>query len=417
MWSTSGLRLAHVAAWLWSATAVAMPLLASAAEQSNEGKFGIAFSGFVKTDVIFDSRQTVSLREGHFLLYPAAPSNDVTGEDVSEKANLNMMSIQTRVTAKLTAPEAFGAKPSGLIEAEFFGSSDADVNGFRLRHAFLSLQWPKTGLMIGQFWHPLFVTEVFPQVVSFNTGAPFQPFSRNPQVRLTQALGSARLIAAAASQRDFTSPGPNGNSSTYLRNAVLPDLSLQLQYRRADNVYGAGIDFKILTPQITTSQGYKTDETVKSTAGIGYAKLKLGRATLGVEAVYGQNLSDHLMLGGYGVRSTDPATGKQSYIPTSSFSVWSDLYAGKRFQPGLFLGYAKNLGAGEIVSKVYVRNADIDSAYRIAPRMAWQTGYTRLSVEIEYTAAAYGTTNERAKVVNTTTVGNLRMLFAGFLFF
>ena len=32
--------------------------------------FGISFSGYVKTDLFFDSRQTVGLREGHFLLFP-----------------------------------------------------------------------------------------------------------------------------------------------------------------------------------------------------------------------------------------------------------------------------------------------------------------------------------------------------------
>jgi len=36
-----------------------------AAEQS---EFGIKFNGFVKTDLMYDSRQTVAAREGHFLL-------------------------------------------------------------------------------------------------------------------------------------------------------------------------------------------------------------------------------------------------------------------------------------------------------------------------------------------------------------
>jgi len=27
--------------------------------------------------------------------------------------------------------------------------------------------------MIGQFWHPMFATDCYPDVVSFNTGAPF----------------------------------------------------------------------------------------------------------------------------------------------------------------------------------------------------------------------------------------------------
>ena len=35
-------------------------------------KFGIKWSGFVKTDFMFDSRQTVNAREGHFMILPAS---------------------------------------------------------------------------------------------------------------------------------------------------------------------------------------------------------------------------------------------------------------------------------------------------------------------------------------------------------
>ena len=44
--------------------------------------FGIKFSGFVKTDIFFDSRQTVAAREGHFLLYPENEKLDADGKDI-----------------------------------------------------------------------------------------------------------------------------------------------------------------------------------------------------------------------------------------------------------------------------------------------------------------------------------------------
>jgi hypothetical protein len=153
--------------------------------QEEEKSYGIKFSGFVKTDVFYDTRQTVSIREGHFLLFPAAKDLDADNNDINGKSGFNILSIQTRLLGKITGPDAFGAKTSGLIEADFFGnenSSFSDVNGFRLRHAFVKLNWQKTELLIGQFWHPMFVTDCYPGVISFNTGAPFQPFSRNPQI-------------------------------------------------------------------------------------------------------------------------------------------------------------------------------------------------------------------------------------------
>ena len=111
--------------------------------------FGIIFSGYVKTDLFLDSRQTVGLREGHFLLFPENEKLDADGNDINAKANYNILSIQTRVAGSITAPDALGAKTSGYIEAEFFGNSNPAINTFRLRHAWVKLNWKKTELMVG----------------------------------------------------------------------------------------------------------------------------------------------------------------------------------------------------------------------------------------------------------------------------
>jgi len=139
-------------------------------------KFSLTFSGYIKTDVIFDTRQTVSLREGHFLLYPQDRLLDPAGHDLNAKDTFHILPIQTRLALKINGPPALGAKTSGYIEAEFFGMSDADINGFRLRHAYLKLNWDKTEVLVGQFWHPMFISESYPEVVSFNTGAPLSHF-------------------------------------------------------------------------------------------------------------------------------------------------------------------------------------------------------------------------------------------------
>lgn len=157
--------------------------------QNKDPKFGIEFSGFVKTDTFYDTRQTINIREGHFLLYPDNLLLDANKVDINAKPTFNMLSIQSRLKGAITGPEAFGAKTSGVIEADFFGNENAsfiDANGFRLRHAFLKLNWKTTELIAGQYWHPMFIAEAFPGVISFNTGAPFQPFSRNPQVRISK---------------------------------------------------------------------------------------------------------------------------------------------------------------------------------------------------------------------------------------
>ena len=388
------------------------------AQNTTENTPEIKISGFVKSDFFFDSRQVATFREGHFLLYPLNELLDVNGEDINAKASFNALSIQSRVTAKLFGPEVLGAKSGGLIEGEFFGTSDADVNGFRLRHAYVTLNWENTGLLFGQTWHPMFVTDVFPQVVSFNTGSPFQPFSRNPQIRLTQSFDKFNLIAALLTQRDVTSNGPAGFSSSYLRNNLIPSAHLQLQYKSESFVTGAGVDYKTLTPRISTIKNYKTNETVSGLSGLLYAKYVFSGFTWMVEGVYGQNLTDLLMLGGYAVSAIDTATGYEEYTPLNVYSVWTDLSYGKDIQPGIFIGYTQNLGAEDkIVGSYNTRVSNIDKIFRVTPRVIFNFSKVRFAVETEFTSTSYGSVDEFGKVFDAKEVLNIRGLIAVYYFF
>lgn len=402
--------------------------LISMAQTSDESKFGIKFSGFIKTDLLYDSRQNEAFREGHFLLYPKETVKDKNNEDVNDKDRFNIMSIQTRLIGNITGPDAFGAKTSGLLECEFFGTSDADLNGFRIRHAILTLDWDWLSLMAGQYWHPMFVTDVFPGTLGFNTGAPFQPFTRNPQVRFTLKSGGLKVMAAAISQRDFQSMGPgpqatpNQASSSYLINAVIPNLHLQVQYKTGNNVFGAGADMKSIMPRTVTNKNYITDEKLTTYAALAYMKLDLDPITFKLEGIFGQNLSDMLMLGGYAVKTYDTTYGYETYTPQGCYSVWCDISTGKEFEFGLFGGYSQNLGTSDNFvpsSLLYARGGTIASLMRISPRFFWNSGKTRFATEIEYTNAEYGTPNalDKGKIEKTYKVSNIRANFAFYYFF
>ncbi len=380
--------------------------------------FGIRFSGFVKTDAIWDTRQTVTARDGHYLLYPAGPKLDADGEDINEGVNFNILAIQTRLKGAITGPDAFGAKTGGLIEAAFFGTTDSDINGFRLRHAFLTLVWDKSSLLIGQYWHPMFVTSCFPGVISFNTGAPFQPFSRNPQIRWTYKTGNARILAAAIAQRDFVSMGPDGASTKYLRNSAIPNMHVQVQWDTEKMVLGLGGDWKMLKPRLETVAGYKATNTVSGVSALAFANFKLPSFTWRIEGVYGQNLTDHLMLGGYGVETLAAGSGEETYVPTTIMSAWTDIESSGSLAFGLFAGVTQNLGAGKDVDgPLWMRGNDIDMIYRVAPRVMWNSGKTQFAVEGEYTAASYGSQSTDATVTDADFVGNFRLLLAAYYFF
>lgn len=420
-----GLPLCAFAAALAAAPSAARAQ-AQAQTAAKPPAFSLAFSGYVKTDLFYDTRQTTSIREGHYLLYPKGPALDPDGVDANARDSFNILSIQTRAALKITGPDALGAKTSAYIEAEFFGTSDADLNGLRLRHGYLKLNWPRTELMIGQFWHPLFVTECYPDVVSFNTGAPFQPFNRSPQVRLTQTFGRISLAATALSQRDFTSNGPDGASSTYLRNAALPEFNLKLQFgtkndaRKTETAAGVAGDLLTIAPRIVTASGYAADERLTSTAALAFFKQKWAKWTWKAEAVWGQNLHHLTMIGGYAVEDVlDPVRLDWSYTPVATFAAWTEVQTnGGPWQTGLFAGYSKNLGSPhEITGPVYSRGPNIDELYRLSPRLLYNLGKLRLAGEVELTAASYGTPDVFGKVQDARFVRNVRLLLAAYYFF
>lgn len=416
--------------------------------QEGSGDFGIKFSGFVKNDFFFDSRQVVTIREGHFLLYPANEALDVNKKDINAVPNLNFLSIQTRLTGTITAPDALGAKVSGLMEADFFGNENSafvDNNGFRLRHAYAKLNWTNTELLFGQTWHPMFIPGCFSEVISFNTGAPFQPFSRNPQIRVTQKIDHIRLIGVAAAQRDFTSPA----GSSALRNSAIPDLHAQIQFElknqetKTEFLSGLGIGYKTIKPFLNTefnSLKYKTNETVSGLSATAFAKYKTADFSVKGQGVYGQNIFDLLMLGGYAVHEiSNDTTNKVNYTPFNTLSVWTEgTYTTGKIQFGIWFGYSNNLGATDTVkyytnkvpvagkeSDVTIRGADIKNIWRISPRIVYTEGKISLAIETEYTNAAYARKDafgniirdKKSKITSSKDIANLRVLFSTILRF
>ena len=387
--------------------------------QGNDPVWGIKFTGFVKNDIFYDTRQSSAsngLREGHFYLYPDNKLNDITGKDINDNPSFHMLSIQTRIKGDITGPDAFGAKTAGFIEAEFFGTNESDLNGFRIRHAYVKLDWGSTSILTGQFWHPMFMVESFPGTISFNTGAPFTPFSRNPQIRVTQKAGDISFILTAWAQRDFISPGPEGNSNKYLRNSGLPGFDLQLRIPAGNALTGwAGVDYKRLRPELKTSANVETNAVVGSFSA--YANLKIKTALLNIllMGVYGQNSCDLMMIGGYAVSEiTNMASQLKKYTSLNTGNIWMDIETnGNKISYGLFAGYSKNLGAGDRISgSVYGRGNDIDYLFRLAPRITFTDGKFSFAGEVESTTAAYGTQQSDGKVINTVNVTNLRVLLS-----
>lgn len=395
-------------------------------DKDEEKKFGIKFTGFVKADVFYDTRQTIAARQGHFLLYPAKEDPDENGDDINAKGNFNILTIQTRLKGVITGPDALGAKTSGVIEGEFFGHTNSDLNEFRLRHAFVKLDWTKSTLLVGQTWHPMFITTCYPGTVSFNTGVPFLPFTRNPLVQYQFRAGLLNFYATAYAQLDFASTGPQGMTPIYLRNAGVPGLNAKIEFHKRNDdtgfefLLGGSFNYKMITPQLSTGEGYKTTETANSYAANIYTKIVTKPLTIKLMGTYGQDLYDFLMLGGYAVSDTiNKDKGFVEYTPFEAMAAWADIHTnGKKVQVGLYAAYSQNMGTvSAIGGPMYARGTDIDHVFRVAPRLIMNFNKFRIAPEVEYTAAAYGNTMPDGTVTGAVQVGNLRFLLGVYYFF
>ena len=387
--------------------------------QKDTAKFGIKFNGFVNSQLMYDTRQTVGGRETMLVLYPENKKPDKNGKDANASPSFNQLAMITRLTGKVWGPDALGAKTAALFEGDFTGQTNNDNNGFRLRHAYLKLNWPKAELLMGQYWHPFDVPEMLPGTLSLNTGAPFHAFSRHIQVRYSRSFMHLKIIAVAASQRDYASNGPSDAvvpKSDYIRNAVIPDLHLQLQYSNGEHLFGVGADYKTLQPRLITDSLYQTDTKLTSMAVTGFAKLGFKILDIKLQGSWGENLSEHTMLGGYFEKEIDPVTGEAKYGNMSSLNAWMDITTkAVKWKIGLFAGYTKNLGySGDMATKgkFYGRGSNIDYVYRVAPRITYTNGQLVFGSEFEYTAIAYGTTDIKGSVKNTAEYNNFRLLLS-----
>ena len=390
-----------------------------------EKKLNLSFSGFVRNDFIIDSRHNVDGIEELFTYWPQRPEYDANGRDIYRHPSAKMLNIFTRFGTRFSGLELGKAKVGAYVEVDFTGTTT--TNSLRLRHVYTLFDWPKTTVLLGNTWHPSFIEKVFPSVIAINTGMPFQVFNRSPQIRMTNHLSkNLDLISAAIYQSNYVNIGPLGSDYQYQRDAVLPDLHLQLQYFSKKVVLGAGFDWKEIKPRPYTTgsdnKKYKTNERLGTVSALAYFKYTQGKFELKAKSMYGQNVTESLFPGGYGVLTFDSKTGHETYTPSNHIFNFVNFTYGETWKVGLFVGYAKNLGMSDnpySVDKIYGRGNDIGALVRVSPQISYKIKNFMLSWEPDHTAAAYGTIDikNRGKVTDINWVTNFRSLLTVHYYF
>jgi len=373
---------------------------------------GYQLYGFVRNDFYINSRQNFEVLDGLFSIFPKPVDINTNGKDKNAVPNAEMLSVATRLGIDFRGTPIMGAKSTAKIECDFAGISTSYYL-IRIRQAYLKLNWEKTELLVGQTWHPLFGS-VLPTVPSLNTGSPFQPFNRSPQVRAKHMLtNELSVIGSVNYQMQYMSQGPLGASPSYLKNALLPDIFVGLESKSKHWISGVGFDTKMLKIN---------DARLSSGSAVAYTQYADNQLQIKAKAIYGQNLSDHLMIGGYGI-SNESTTNNIVYTNFNTLSSWLNLVYGTKVQTGIFVGFSQNLGtnenlnidaAGKITAYGYGFYADtqqlMDRIYRIAPHITYNLSNFKLGFEYELTSADYGKIQGNGRIENSSTATNHRAM-------
>lgn len=383
--------------------------------------FSYKFYGQIRTDLFYNSRSNSETVDGLFYMYPNDVDPDADGKDLNAKPDGNFYTLYSRIGLDVTGPMLGKAKTSAKLEVDFRGSGTT-YSVVRIRHAYFNLDWGKSALRVGQYWHPLY-GDVSPDILNLNMGAPYQPFSRAPQVRYRFTTNHYVLTAAAVWQSQYLSVGPASNkegetgttkSQNFIKNSCVPEFYLGMDYKNPEVLVGAGVHVSSVTPRVESEYGsdvYKVSERVTGVSGEAHLKYTHSLLTIAAKSVLSTNLTQTSTIGGYGVASVDSRTGEQEYSPLRISHTWVNMMYGKTFRGGIFAGYLKNLGASKEVTNLIGTGTDIDQLNTLGAEFTYNRPHWKFGMEYTWTGAWYGENDSKGKVTDTHLVKNNRIVF------
>ena len=396
-----------------------------AADKADKPK--LDFYGFVRNEFYYNSRQNEQSIDGVFHVAPKPVELDAeTGADKNAAPDAELISVCTRLGLDAVGPRMLGAATSAKVEADFAGTGSTYFL-LRLRQAYARFTWAKSDLLIGQTWHPLYAT-LSPTVVSLNTGAPFQPFNRSPQVRYDYRPADAwKLTVAAAYQMQYSSQGPDPanpsatiTSPVFMKRALLPDVYLGAEVHTEHWTGGAGFDTKTIKPLGVMHTSF---------SALAYAHYRADRLAVKAKVLWGQNMSDYTMLNGYGASRVDAEGKAVDYTNFNLLSSWVNVTYGKKWRVGMFAGFAQNLGTSDALAatdgqySVYGRGfyaasqTYADRFWRAAVFGSFNLPKLSFNLEYNYTAVQYGTLQADGRTAGNYWAANQRVAASVFYHF
>lgn len=368
-------------------------LLCGSAAFAQETPAKYSLYGFVRNYAVFDTRESSAGAQDLYFYMPKGV-NLVDGKDVNAMPSFRMYSLTTRLGLRVAGYQFGATKVDGTVEADFYSMNGA-VAVLRMRQAYVGLGWDfsadnKLVLNIGQTWHPLAAD--MPHVTNLETGAPFNPFNRSPQVMAHYDIdGRFTLTGGFLFPMQYQPTGPEGKSSNYNKYALLPEAYLGLSYKEGGFLGRLGLNVLTIKPY------YKASGLMAAVTPMLYLQYTDGMFQIKGKSVLAQ-AGEHLnLLSGYGVSSYDAAKDAYRYTPMQDWASFVSVQYGKKFQVLGMLGYMKQLyattdllDAKDLLWLNTSADTSIHQAVRFTPTVVWNLGKLSFSLEYNLTAAQFG---------------------------
>ena len=362
--------------------------------------------GFVRTFSTVDTRLSKSGTGELYYYVPLDHNYNANGEDLNALTTAKTAALTSRLGIN-TSWKSGSISVKGKIEADFYSglSGITGTASFRLRQAYFDILTPYSDIRMGQAWHPMAADQ--PHVFSLETGAPFNAFSRTPQVLADANFGkNVTLSAAAIWQMQYLSQGPAGTSAEYIKYSCVPEMYLGLTFK-SNNGFLARVGTNLLSIKPRRlgedSKGVtvKVSDRITTMSPYLYLQYKSRLFEVKAKTIFSHGGEHMNLMSGYGI-SEKCDDGHYEYTPFKTSSTWASMSYGKKWQVMLMGGYIKNLGTVDelvntdgVVNKsdfYFSGNTDKTFAgmWRVIPSVSYNVGKFTLGLEYNYTAARFG---------------------------
>jgi len=411
------------------------------AQQKVETPSKFKVYGFVRNYLVFDTHE-VSAGTQDLYFYMPKDRKLVDGVDQNANMSFRMLALTSRLGLSFSGYRIGDLQVSGAVEGDFYCMSGSTA-AFRMRQAYASLLWDNLELgdltlNVGQTWHPLAAD--MPHITNLETGAPFNPFNRSPQIMAHWAVGKFTWTGGILYPMQYLPVGPTQSTSPvwnaseeqyepkttysttksgdFAKYGLIPEVYLGVSFQHKGFLARAGLNFFSIMPRWQAPQVRVVSEETKELAFnydiLSENKARLfalspflflqfthGSFQLRAKSILAQS-GEHLnLLSGYAA-TYNWSKHVLEYTPMQDWASFVSFQWGKKFQVMCMAGYMQQLGttrtvfahrATERLNTIWLNTAadnKIQRAVRATPTLAYNLGKLTFALEYNCTAAWFG---------------------------